>query len=281
MSGLQEQIKSVAVEAASEAISNGEFDHELEQIILDTVRKGRDIGLSRIGFILKMTVELVDHSKPPLAFQKAKAVAFVAYTQFTIQLRGIHMSRHDLRVVTNPSEERYWYALRVRPQAEYVVSHLLLKAGVEAFVPTETRFRRRTRYVAQKAEFAYPQIPGLVFAGFPGEPAWYWLLRNPLILGVEGTSRQAWRLDFHRLASFLARTQTGRLVMTGEEDGERLRMIKVGDRLVRSATNQVRVVSKKKRGEAVTEAEAVVQPTGAKARLLAQFALPQPVRMAA
>lgn len=188
------------------------------------------------------------------------------------------MGRMDLKVVTN-GDERHWYALRVRPQAEYVVSYLLLKAGVEAFVPTETRFRRRTRYAAQKAEFAYPQIPGLVFAGFPGEPAWYWLLRNQLILGVEGTSREAWRLDFHLLAGFLARTQTGRMVFS-EEDGERLRMIRVGNRLVRSPTTQVRVVSKKRR-EAKTEAEAVVQPNAARMKWLEQFRLPQPLRAAA
>ena len=188
------------------------------------------------------------------------------------------MGRMDLKVVTH-GDERHWYALRVRPQAEYVVSYLLLKGGVEAFVPTETRFRRRTRYAAQKAEFAYPLIPGLIFAGFPGEPAWYYLLRNPLILGVEGTSRQAWRLDFSRIASFLARTQTGRLVFA-EQDDERLRMISVNGRLVRSPTTQVRVVSKK-RLEAKTEAEAVLQPNRAKAEWLAQFTIPQPLRAAA
>lgn len=178
------------------------------------------------------------------------------------------MGRHDLKVITKPSDERHWYALRVKPQAEYVVSYLLLKAGVEAFVPTETRYRRRTRYVAQKAEFAYPQIPGLVFAGFPGEPAWYWLLRNPLIIGVEGTSREAWRLDFHRLAGFLARTQTGRMVFTEEEDGHKLRMINVGGRILRSPTTQVRVVSKRRREAA---SEPVVEVSAAKARLLEQF----------
>lgn len=192
------------------------------------------------------------------------------------------MGRIDLKVVTQPSDERHWFALRVRPQAEYVVSFLLLQAGVDAFVPTETRYRRRTRYAKQKAEFAYPQIPGLVFAGFPGEPAWYWLLRNPLIAGVEGTSREAWRLDFHRLAGFLARTQTGRMVFIEEDDEDtppgkrnKLRMIKVGDRLLRSPTTQVRQVSAKRR-KVDSEAEAVVEAVGARARLLAQFKITTP-----
>lgn len=191
------------------------------------------------------------------------------------------MGRMDFKVVTRPSEERHWFALRVKPQAEYVVSHLLLNAGVEAFVPTETRFRRRTRYAAQKAEFAYPQVPGLVFAGFPGEPAWYWLLRNPLVLGVEGTSRTAWRLDFHMIVGFLARTQTGRLELTEDKDGGHLRMIRVGGRLLRSPTTQVRVVSKRRSVE--SEAEAVVEPVGKKARLLAQFRIttPEAVKQAA
>lgn len=190
--------------------------------------------------------------------------------------RAAKTGRHALKVVTKPSDEPHWYALRVFPQKEYVVAYMLRQQGVRTFVATEEKFRRRTRYTKSKAGFAHPEIPGCVFAGFDGEPAWYHLLRNQLIIGPEGMDGRPWRLDVAKLHQFFARTLDGCMVFD-----EHLRMVSVPGRgLLRSPTTQVKVVSRRKRSE---EDEIVVEPMGRRARLLSQYKLtiPEPVRQAA
>jgi len=184
------------------------------------------------------------------------------------------MGRDVFKVVTKPNGDPNWYALRVRPQAEYVVAYLLRQQGVRTFVPTEARFRRRTRYTKSKAGFAHPEIPSCVFAGFDGEPAWYYLLKNRLILGVEGMDGHAWRFDPGKLHEFFGRTHDGCMVFDGG-----LRMVSVpGLGLLRSPTTQVKVVSKRRRDE-----DPVVEPTGRRAKLLERYRAfdPKPMGIAA
>ena len=185
------------------------------------------------------------------------------------------MGRHELKVVTGSGEPR-WYALRVRPQEEYTVAYMLRQQEVFTFVPTEERFRRRTRYVKSKAGFAHPEIPGCVFARFDGEPAWYYLLKNNLILGVEGRDGRPWQFEPGELFSFFARSLDGCMVFD-----KGIRMVSVPGRgLLRGPRTQVKVVSHRKREEADP---IVVEPQGRKARVLSQLriAMPEPVRQAA
>ena len=156
------------------------------------------------------------------------------------------------------------------------MAYMLRRQDVWTFVPTEERFRRRTRYVKSKAGFASPIMPGCVFARFDGEPAWYYLLKNNLIIGVEGTDGIPWELRPGELYSYFARTLDGCMVFD-----KGLRMIQVPGRgLLRGPRTQVKVVSHKKRSEDETP---VVEPKGVKARILSQFKItpPEPVRQAA
>lgn len=183
--------------------------------------------------------------------------------------------RQELKVVTGQGEPR-WYALRVRAQEEYTVAYMLRQQDVFTFVPTEERFRRRTRYVKTKAGFAAPVIPGCVFARFDGEPAWYYLLKNQLIFGVEGSDGQPWQFEPGELYSYFARSLDGCMVFD-----KGLRMVHVPGRgLLRGPRTQVKVVSHRKREE---DEPIVVEPKGQKARLLRQFKITRtdPVKQAA
>lgn len=190
------------------------------------------------------------------------------------------MGREELKVVVE-GDEAQWYALRVVPQKEYVVAYLLRKQGVRTFVPTETTFRRRTRYQKTKAEFAHPEIPSCVFAGFDGAPAWYHLLRNSLILGVEGRNGEPWQFDLEKLFKFFAHSVDGCMTIIGDKEDDRygMRLVHVQGRgLVRSPTTQARTISNRRK-EADT---VVVEPMGRRARLLQHFVkIPQPLRQAA
>lgn len=137
----------------------------------------------------------------------------------------------------------HWYVLRVMPQREFVVAYLLRKQGMATFIPTEVRTHKRSSYSKGKVEFAVPIIPGCVFAGFPGEPAWYDLLRNDLILGPVGMDGRPWRLDFVRLLRFFASQNDGCMVMD-----EGLRLIRIPGRTpVRALTTRARTISPRKR----------------------------------
>lgn len=55
-----------------------------------------------------------------------------------------------------------WYALRTAPQREHKAKHLLTERGIEAVVPTERRFFRRTRTRHKSQERTYPLVVGYV-----------------------------------------------------------------------------------------------------------------------
>lgn len=71
-----------AVELAIKALEGGVFDDAIEEVIVKTVREGRDSDLSRIGFILKIAVELIDKSKPAIPYKRARDMAYEVYAQF-------------------------------------------------------------------------------------------------------------------------------------------------------------------------------------------------------
>lgn len=145
------------------------------------------------------------------------------------------------------TQDPQWYALRVMPQREYVVAYLLRKQGNATFIPTEIRTHKRSSYSKGKAEFAVPVIPGIVFAGFPGEPAWYNVLKLDLILGPIGMDGKPWRLDFLELLAFFSGVSDGCMVY---EDG--LRLIHIPGRTpVRSLTTRTKTISPRKRAKRV------------------------------
>lgn len=58
-----------------------------------------------------------------------------------------------------------WYCACVAPQSEMEAVRQLIERGYEAFVTSELRYRRSTRYSKRKEGVEYPLIPGLVFVG--------------------------------------------------------------------------------------------------------------------
>lgn len=60
-----------------------------------------------------------------------------------------------------------WYALRTAPQREHKARDLLGRVGIEAVVPTELRYLRRTGN-RKKVERAYPLVVGYVLVKSPG-----------------------------------------------------------------------------------------------------------------
>ncbi len=112
------------------------------------------------------------------------------------------------------SEELQWYALEVMRQKEYVAGFLLKRGSAcEIFIPTETRWRRRSRYARAKTEFAYAAIPGVIFAGFAGPPAWYHLMRLPHITGVLSIGERPATINAKELAAYRATQLDGHLVI--------------------------------------------------------------------
>ena len=112
------------------------------------------------------------------------------------------------------AEELDWYALEVVRQKEYVAGFLLKRQfGCETFIPTETRWRRRNRYSRRKSEVAYAAIPGVIFAGFPGPPAWFHLMRLPHITGVLSIGDRPATVDGKQLSVYRATQLDGHLVI--------------------------------------------------------------------
>lgn len=81
-SALSNWIGRKAVEHTVNAMKGGEFDYAIERVVIQSIRTGPDDGLSRLGYILKMAIELMDRSCPPISFQQAQRLANDAYHQF-------------------------------------------------------------------------------------------------------------------------------------------------------------------------------------------------------
>lgn len=70
-----------------------------------------------------------------------------------------------------------WYVAVVASQREIAARELLTDLGYEVMVPTEVKWRRKSRYSRQKVERVYPLLTRYVFIGCEGQPPW-WHLRN-------------------------------------------------------------------------------------------------------
>lgn len=89
------KIGEQVAEEAMQAVKNGKFDSAIEDVIVRTTRDGPDEGLSRIGFILKITVELIDRSVPPLPYKRARDMAEEVYQQFRRDNDGVKFGDPD------------------------------------------------------------------------------------------------------------------------------------------------------------------------------------------
>lgn len=159
-----------------------------------------------------------------------------------------------------------WYALHVHPQREYEVAYRLRRLGYATFVVTELRTHKRASYAKGKTQFAVPVIPGCIFVGFPSDPAWLFVLKDPRIVGPYGMDGSPWRLDFVKLFKFLNMSLDGCLTINAG-----LRLIYVpGHGMVRSLTTRARTVSPKKRSEEQVERR-VVEPKSRRADFLSRF----------
>ena len=84
---------------------------------------------------------------------------------------------------------------RIAPRGEYLVEDILLRRGIDAWVPVMTRWNQANRYHRRKKVVAYqPILPGYVLAALPcdatGEAGpgvnWPVILNCPLVRGVMG-----------------------------------------------------------------------------------------------
>jgi hypothetical protein len=90
--------RKIGEQAAAQVLKDfdaGAFDHLIEAAIMDTVRKGSDDGLSLAGFILKITAELIDRSRPPLPYKRAHDMAVQVYQQFRQDNGGVKFGHPD------------------------------------------------------------------------------------------------------------------------------------------------------------------------------------------
>lgn len=93
------------------------------------------------------------------------------------------------------ADEYHWYALDVLRQKEYVAGHILNRMGCVTFIPTDTRFRKKTRYSKGKLEVAHAALPGTIFVGFPTAPNWFRVMSLHVVNGVLSVDSKPRRID--------------------------------------------------------------------------------------
>lgn len=69
------------------------------------------------------------------------------------------------RLPPSPSDNKSWYAIWTRSRHEQVVREQLERKGLEAFLPTITRW---SRWKDRKKQIEWPLFPGYCFARFVG-----------------------------------------------------------------------------------------------------------------
>lgn len=81
-------------------------------------------------------------------------------------------------------DELHWYAIDVVRQKEFLAGYFFNKRGCRTFIPTETKFQKRSRYAKSKIEVVRAEFPGVVFVGFPTAPNWLDVMSMNLVNGV-------------------------------------------------------------------------------------------------
>lgn len=95
----------------------------------------------------------------------------------------------------HPREPGAWYALRVAPQAEFVVAHLLRRRGVVAWAPCLTKWVRAEAYRrAVKRAVRRPLLPGYVFVKLASAYVWQVIRGVTGVLGAVCLEGRPWPL---------------------------------------------------------------------------------------
>jgi hypothetical protein len=180
-------------------------------------------------------------------------------------------------------DELHWYALDVVRQKEYVAGFILQRMGCMTFIPTRMAFQKKTRYAKSKIEVARPDLPGVVFCGFPAEPNWYKVMGMHLVNGVLSVDGKARRIDTasKEWLEYRGRQLDGTLVIEkqwmlhrGEEIERSVALVQVQGRgVIRSPLSL--------KAKAANNRPVVITASGERARILGAMLSPQPVRMAA
>jgi hypothetical protein len=112
--GCMSYLSKAVEEAAADLVRSGALDDAIFGIVEDRVRSGPDDGLTETGFVLKMTVAMIDASNPRLSFRKARKLAGRAYAEFlrdnklTFGADGWDWSGVGARIVAGEYEIDHW-----------------------------------------------------------------------------------------------------------------------------------------------------------------------------
>ena len=96
-----------------------------------------------------------------------------------------------------------WFALRTLPMREDMVRKLLIYRGLKAFIKTERRARRKTRFDAKRRERDFVVASGYVFVGLNNENPWSLTHNCHLIRSVVSLNGRPVHLNHEALADFL------------------------------------------------------------------------------
>jgi hypothetical protein len=171
-------------------------------------------------------------------------------------------------------DELHWYALDVMRQKEYVAAYLLQRRfDCMTFVPTATRFRKRSRYVKSehaKLEVAYPALPGAVFCGFASAPPWFHLMQMNLVNGVLSMDGRPRRIDTSGMEwiRYRSRQLDGNLVVERQTITFRGQEVERSASLVHIQGRGVLRSPMSIKAKAAGDRPVVIRPTGERAKIM-------------
>lgn len=98
-----------------------------------------------------------------------------------------------------------WYALRCVPQREDMCAKILRYHGIDAFVKTERRLRRKTKRDTVRRERHFVVASSYIFVGIPETDSspWQYVHRYHMIRSVVSLNGRPVRLDPRALGEFL------------------------------------------------------------------------------
>jgi transcription antitermination factor NusG len=77
-----------------------------------------------------------------------------------------------------------WFVLNTRASSEFKAAEKVQDLGYETFVPTEGRYRRRSRYARAKELVQYPLLPSYLLIASNDNVRWFDVLSLDPVLGV-------------------------------------------------------------------------------------------------
>lgn len=115
-------------------------------------------------------------------------------------------SKEKYPIVTRPDpQDLAWYAARTPPQKEFYAERVLSRAGYNAILPTESKWRRRSRYTKQKRLVHYPLLCRYLLIGFDAEPNWFALFSTRAVQSIVGIAGEPRQIAYEAVARFIYR----------------------------------------------------------------------------